>query len=320
MANENKTLPIAHVFGNFFHGFPKLLLTNILFAIPSAVFFGIFYLINTLTGMQSFFIQLVAVIPLFPFYAGVVSVTLYIAKGEQDVLVCKTFIANVRENFWRFLVHGVLFYVAAFFTYYSIALYSSMGAQNSVFYVLMVFCILIGILLMFFFFQVPAMTVCFDLPMKAIYRNGLLMCFGELKSNIIALFGLFLLMVLSTSFLVCCGGNPIAITIVTVILGLFVLPSTAAFIINSAIYKRMYVMITDSESQTREVDEQIRKKRSEYEQLRRKNTEEDLAEQLRKLEIDASADGDEYIYFNGKMMKRSVLLWMQQNAQESEEK
>ena len=115
MANENKTLPIAHVFGNFFHGFPKLLLTNILFAIPSAVFFGIFYLINTLTGMQSFFIQLVAVIPLFPFYAGVVSVTLYIAKGEQDVLVCKTFIANVRENFWRFLVHGVLFYVAAFF-------------------------------------------------------------------------------------------------------------------------------------------------------------------------------------------------------------
>ena len=52
MANENKTLPIARVFSNLFHGFPKLLLTNLLFAIPAAVFFAIFYAVNTLTGLN----------------------------------------------------------------------------------------------------------------------------------------------------------------------------------------------------------------------------------------------------------------------------
>ncbi len=320
MANENKTLPIARVFSNLFHGFPKLLLTNLLFAIPAAVFFAIFYAVNTLTGLNSFFVILFTVIPLFPFYAGVVSITLHLAKGETDVDVCRTFFANVKENFPRFLVHGVLFYIAAFFTYYSITLYFRMGAENGVFYVLMAFCILIGILLMFFFYHIPAMTVSFELPMKAIYRNGLLMSFGELKSNLIATFGLFLLFVVASSFLICCGGNPIAIAIVTAVLGLFILPSVMAFIINSAIYKRMYAMITDREAQSRKVDKRLSEKYTELENLRHKKAEEDTAEQLRKLEIDESADGDEYIYFNGKMIKRSVLLKMKHAAEESGEK
>ena len=234
--------------------------------------------------------------------------------------VCRTFFANVKENFPRFLVHGVLFYIAAFFTYYSITLYFRMGAENGVFYVLMAFCILIGILLMFFFYHIPAMTVSFELPMKAIYRNGLLMSFGELKSNLIATFGLFLLFVVASSFLICCGGNPIAIAIVTAVLGLFILPSVMAFIINSAIYKRMYAMITDREAQSRKVDKRLSEKYTELENLRHKKAEEDTAEQLRKLEIDESADGDEYIYFNGKMIKRSVLLKMKHAAEESGEK
>ena len=233
--------------------------------------------------------------------------------------VFRTFAANVRENFLRFLVHGVLFYIAAFFTYYSTTLYFRMGAENGMFYVLMAFCILIGVLLMFFFFHVPAMTVSFDLPMKAIYRNGLLMSFGELKSNLIATFGLFLMLVVASSFLICCGGNSIAIAVVTAVLGLFILPSVTAFIINSAIYKRMYIMITDRESQSRKVDKRLSEKYSELENLRRKKAEEDTAGQLRKLEIDESADGDEYIYFDGKMIKRSVLIKMKRAAEESGE-
>lgn len=319
MANENKTLPIARVFSNLFRGFPKLLLTNLLFAIPAAAFFAVFYAINTLTGLNSFFVILFTVIPLFPFYAGVVSVALHIAKGETDVDVCRTYFANVKENLPRFLVHGILFYIAAFFTYYSITLYYRMGAENAVFYVLMAFCILLGVMLMFFFFHVPLMTVSFELPMKAIYRNGFLMSFGELKSNLAATFGLFLMLVVASSFLICCGGNPVAIAIVTAVLALFILPSVTAFIIDSAIYKRMYVMITDREAQTRKVDKRLSEKYTELENLRRKKAEEDTADQLRKLEIDESADGDEYLYFNGKMIKRSVLIKMKHAADESGE-
>ena len=101
MANPNSTLPIARVFSNLFRGLPRLILTNILFALPTAVFFSIFYAINTLTGLHSVFILLLTVIPAFPFYAGVVKVSLHIAKGDEDVAVCSNFFAAVKENFLR---------------------------------------------------------------------------------------------------------------------------------------------------------------------------------------------------------------------------
>ena len=43
-----------------------------------------------------------------------------------------------------------------------------------------------------------------------------------------------------------------------------------------------------------------------------------IDENLLKLEIDESADGDEYIFYNGKMVKRSVLLKLKKEAEEKE--
>lgn len=320
MANESKSLPIAVVFSNLFRGLPRLLLTNLLFAIPTAAFYALFYAINQLTGLHLFYIQLLTIIPLFPFYAGVVKVTLHIAQGEEHVAVVTNFIAGVRDNFLRFLVHGVLLYIAIFFTYSSVTMYFRMGAQNPIFYALMVFSVIVGIILLFFFFQLCTMTVSFELPMKALYRNSFLMSFGELKSNIIALFGLFLLTVICSSLLMFCGGNPVALLIVTAVLVLLIVPAVAAFIINAAVYKRMFIMITDREAESKNVDQKLSDKRRELENLRKKRNPQEEADELRKLDIDGSADGDEYIYYKGKMMKRSVLLKMKQEAEESEMK
>lgn len=318
MANENATpsLPIARVFSRLFHGFPKLLFTNVLFAVPAAVFLGIFYAINTLTGWNIPFVLLLAIIPAAPFYAGVVKVALGIAMGEENIDVFRTFTAAVRENFGRFLIHGLLYFVAAFFSSSSIYMYFQFGKSNNAFYVLMTICILMAIVVMFIFFYIPLMTVTFDLPMGAIYKNSLLMSFGELKSNLIATFGLFLLMVICSSVLMCCGGNVIALIIATVVLGLLIVPSIAAFIINSAVYKRLFVMVTDKAAQGKVVDRKIEEKRRELEQ--RKKAVVPVDDEIKKLEIDESADGDEYIYYKGKMVKRSVLLRMKQETTEGE--
>ena len=318
MANPNSTLPIARVFSNLFRGLPRLILTNLLFAVPTAVLFSIFYAVNTITGLHTVFILLLTVIPAFPFYAGVVKVSLHIAKGDEDVAVFSNFVAAVRENFLRFLIHGVLFYVAAFFTYSSVTLYFEMGRENNIFYALMVFSVIIGILLMCFFFRVPTMTVAFDLPLGAIYKNCLLMAFAELKSNLTALFGLFLFFVICSMFLICCGGNAIAIAIVTALLVAVLIPAVAAFIINSAVWQRMYVMVTDSASQARSVDKKILEKRRELEEYKQKKARQSVSEELDKLELDKNADDDAYVYFNGKMMKTSVLRKMKQDAAESE--
>ncbi len=266
MANPNSTLPIARVFSNLFRGLPRLILTNILFALPAAVFYSIFY------------------------------ATLHIAKGDEDVAVCSNFFAAVKENFVRFLIHGVLFYIAAFFTWSSTTMYFEMGKENNIFFALMIISIVIGILLMCFFFRVPTMTVAFDLPMKAIYKNSLLMGFMEVKSNLAAIFGLFILFVICSMLLVCCGGNAIAIAIVTALLGAVLVPAVAAFIINAAVWQRMYIMVTDSASEARNVDKKILEKRRELEEYKKRKNRESVREELNKLELDDSADDDEYVY------------------------
>ena len=43
-------------------------------------------------------------------------------------------------------------------------------------------------------------------------------------------------------------------------------------------------------------------------------------DELKKLEIDENADMDEYVYFNGRMMKRSILLKLKNEALEEEDK
>ena len=43
-------------------------------------------------------------------------------------------------------------------------------------------------------------------------------------------------------------------------------------------------------------------------------------DELKKLEIDENADMDEYVYYNGRMMKRSTLLKLKKEALEEDDK
>ena len=107
--------------------------------------------------------------------------------------------------------------------------------------------------------------------------------------------------------------------VLSIFLALFIIPSVAAFIINSAVYKRMYVMIVDNSAQSRNVDKKMSEKRSELADRKNKNkpVTPDI-EELKKLEIDESADMEEYIYFNGRMMKRKTVLKLKQEALEND--
>ena len=319
MASRNTTFPLAKVFGNLFHGFPKLLLTNLIFAVPFAVFFAVFYSINTLTGINSTFINLLTIIPLFPFYSGVVQVSIHISQGTEDIDVFKNFVAAFKGNFLRFLVHGVVAYLAVFFSYWSISLYANLGKQSWIFFVLLAISIIIALFFMFMFFYIPSMTVTFDIPMKDIYKNSFLMSFGELKHNLIAVFGLFLLFAFCTSVILCCSASTIALLIATALLALLIVPSVAAFIINSAIYRRMYIMIADNASQSKNIDKKMSDKRSELADKKNKNKiPGESLDEFKKLEIDESADPDEFVYFNGRMIKRGALIKLKKEALEKE--
>lgn len=318
MASEKSSVAISlsNFFANLFHNLPKLLLTNLIFAVPFGVFFALFWAINTFSGINSMFILFLTAIPAFPFYAGVVQVTSHMARGEENINVFSNFVSGVRENFLRFLVHGVIFYFAIFFSYFSITMYYSLGKQSGIFYSLLVVSILIALFFLFMFFYVPPMTVTFDISMKNIYKNSALMTFGELKYNVFATLGLFFLALLCATVLMCCT-NTVALIVATIVIVFFFLPSLITFVINSSVYKPMYTMIVDKDKKNKSIDNKIENRRKG--QFFDDETEEVVIdENLLKLEIDESADGDEYIFYNGKMVKRSVLLKLKKEAEEKE--
>lgn len=318
MASEKSSVAISlsNFFANLFHNLPKLLLTNLIFAVPFGVFFALFWAINTFSGINSMFILFLTAIPAFPFYAGVVQVTSHMARGEENINVFSNFVSGVRENFLRFLVHGVIFYFAIFFSYFSITMYYSLGKQSGIFYSLLVVSILIALFFLFMFFYVPPMTVTFDISMKNIYKNSALMTFGELKYNVFATLGLFFLALLCATVLMCCT-NTVALIVATIVIVFFFLPSLITFVINSSVYKPMYTMIVDKDKKNKSLDNKIENRRKG--QFFDDETEEVVIdENLLKLEIDESADGDEYIFYNGKMVKRSVLLKLKKEAEEKE--
>lgn len=312
MSNEKSPVALTTFITSLFHNFPKLLLTNLLFAVPSAVFFGLFWFVNTATGLNSNFILFLTAIPLFPFYAGVVQVTSHMVRGEKNVDVVHNFISGVKENFLRFLVHGAVFYAAMFFSYYSITMYASFGRFNGMFYILLAISIIVSIFFLFSFYYIPPMTVTFDISMKNIYKNSALMTFGEFKHNIIATFGLFVLFLIDATILLCCYV-PIAVIIATIILALFLVPSIMSFIINSAIYKPMYKTIVGGDEKSKEIDKKIENRKNGIFDDNEETSQKNIAEGFSNIEVDENADGDEYIYYNGKMIKRSVLLKIKNN-------
>ena len=110
-----------------------------------------------------------------------------------------------------------------------------------------------------------------------------------------------------------------AVVIVTIVLAALFIPAISAFIIHSAVYQRMYEMITDKSMQTQAVNA-VNAKMIETKNKRNPvEVKEDFMQSIKDFEVDESLSDDEYIYFNGKMMKKSVIMKLKREAERSGE-
>lgn len=312
-SSSKDTLPIAAFFSNLLHNLPRLMLTNLLFAVPLGAFGALFRLLSRLTPADSLLrivVQLLAVIPLFPFYAGVVKVTAKMAAGEEKVPVAGCFFGAVRDNLLPFLLHGTVYYVVTVFSFVSLSTYIGLIGQNLLFTAPLVMTGLIILLFVFLFFYLPAMTVTYDIPLKYLYKNSLLMSYGELKNNFTALVGLFFLTVLATTCLMACYGSPVAVVIVTVILAAVFVPALAAFIIHSAVFEKMCRMIDAKGAQTAPQADRADRQQGSEEQDR-----EAFRRAVQAFELDETLPDDAYVYFNGKMVRAGTVRKLKQEAE-----
>ena len=304
MAGKKAKFALTDFFNNLFNNFGKIVFTNLLFAVPLAVLVTAFYFLDSALKLNGYFILMLSIIPLSPFFAGVTLVTSRLARGKENVDVFKTFIEGIKNNWKRFLIHGVITYFAVIFSYFSIRLYSALISQpnaDSFFLVMLYVCLIISIIIavafLFIFFYVPSMTVTFDLSLKNIYKNSALMSFGELKHNIIATFGLFVIVLFCATILIFVGNTD----------------SSIALIITTAI------LMTEKEKRSKKIDKKMDNRRK-GQFIDEEDEENNIAEEFLDLDVEENKDGDEYIFYNGKMVKRSVIIKMKKEREKAEGK
>lgn len=311
MASERKKFTFENLVSIYFKKLHKIIFTNILFAVPTGVVALLLHLLGkNLNSVLDIIITMFAIPICYPLYAGVTLVTRNLGRGE-DVDVFDTFLRGVVDNYKNFLAYSVLLYFVSTIGIFSFSFYSGMArALGGSLYVILVAMILITIWLLFMYFYIPLMTVTFDLSIKNVFKNSALMAIGELRVNFVSLFSLAILTAICATPLLFGIGNAVAVVIITAVMLVLVYPASFSLVSNFFIQENMMMMITGKADQIHD----------------RKSTEEKLA-QLRNETKDDFSDvdvekvkksRDDYIFHNGKMIKREVLLQLI-DEKESEE-
>lgn len=314
MGNERKKLRFEILIDRYFSNFLRILLTNVLFAIPSAVFFALFYWLSKVIfdGVAVPFV-LLGIIPVYPFYAGVVKVVRDLARGDSGVSVCSSFFAAIRDNLWIFLLHGVVICAASIISYVSIAFYISLIGTSWVFVAVLIFTILISLFLLHAFYYLPLMTITYDLKLRYLYKNSFLMAIGEMKNNIFATFTILVVLAIFLTVTVLSRSVTVLVIILGALWFLFV-PATVTFSYVFFVYDGMVEMIR-SKDNTRPADDAPADTATPAEKLRASIEEDDFSD----IDITQLKDTDDFIFHNGRMVKQSTLLRMVRARQQREE-
>lgn len=312
---QQKTFGFMVFFENMFKNIHKLIFTNVIFFAPLVLWLAIFYFIGEITGLRQMLLLTCAVITSFPFYSGVIAVTRDIAVAKEDINVFKTFLKAVKENGWRFLIYGVLFYLAFWMSFFSISFYLGLAQNGSgIFYGVLIICIIIVVLALFAFYYIPVMSVTYDLTFRHTIKNSFLMAVGEFKTNILTTLGLVCFAAILFSVSIFCS-SALALKIFLTVVLLLLFPSVPALIINFGVYKKMNEVITASAEKVAKIDKKIDEKMQE----RKKEVEVDY-DDFSDINIEDLSDSDDYIFHNGKMIKKSVLLRKIKEREENNEK
>lgn len=317
MTNERKRMRFEVLLERYFSNFHRIVLTNLLFAIPSAVVFGALYALNNALfhGAISLPLMLTSIILLFPFYSGVVVVSRNIARGDGKVAVVKTFLTAIKDNFLHFLVHGIVIYIIVTFSVLAVSVYVGFLSAGWFFYVLLFFSIIIALLLLYTIFYIPVMSVTYDLPLRYIYKNSLLMSFGEFKNNIFATIAVgvvFGICFTSVAFI----RSATLLAIMVSLLWALLIPATVTFMIIFFIYDGMTNIMRNKEDISGQLSEKIEKGLKEQAEKEAAQAAQPVQDDFSDIDISTLRDTDDYIFHNGKMVKQSTLLKMIREQQE----
>ncbi len=317
---ERKKMGFELLISNLKDNFSKLVFVNLIFAIPFLGAIAVSWCIYRFV-IPGFILALpFALVLASPFYAGVVFHAREISQNKKPQNIFKNYLRAVKENGLRFLLFGALLYIAILGCYFGVQVYLSLAASvGGVFYVSLFFLLLISLFFLFFFYAVPLMSVSFDLKLKDVLKNSALMTFGEIKNNFFATFGIiFYLAIALFPFLVIpylVSVVPVSIVklclVIYIVISLGILiPAPCTMIISHYLYPNMKAVISG---------DGVPNHKSTSQNSVKKPSQEEITPTPVDIEELSKGDGDDYIFYQGKMIRRKVLLEMLKEKENNNE-
>ncbi|MDR0914568.1 MAG: hypothetical protein LBM65_05345 [Oscillospiraceae bacterium] len=284
----------------YFKSFPKLLAVNVIFSIPFALFAALLLLARAFSDIHPA-IMFMMLLFSYPFYGCITLVTREIvSKQTSQINILHVFMKSLKENYLKFVIQGGLLCLVATASFFSALLYLQMAATNPLFYALLVVSILISLYFMFVFFYLPVMTVSFDVKAKHLYKNSALMALFEVKNNVKAFLCILVLVLIFATILINVTNYYLFLGLLLVFMVL-ILPSSMSFFANWCILDKMVALMTKDEKPSAAKEAAVADNGPEEE-----NT--DIKQTLQAKGVSLEGDPDEFIFYGGKMIKRSVLI------------
>ena len=300
--DEPKKPPLLRFFQLYFRKFTNLIQLNLLFAVPVIVVAALIYLISQFTAQP--LILGIPLILLSPFYAGLTFVTRNYAR-EEHAFIFSDFKDTVISNWKLFLVNGVICYL--FLSLISVCLnfYYSISSKGVLFMIPFGISVMILFLFLFAQYYIPLMIVTFDLKLKQLYKNGLIFAIVGLWRNLLltailaALFFInYLLFYLFPALMILIDG---------ILLLLFAF-SFVSYLVNFTVYPLIEKMMIKPyyEKQNAAQDGDSEDEQNDDSDGPEQSTADD-AEGEKDEKPSAPPEESEYVFYNGKLVKRSSL-------------
>lgn len=281
--------------------FKTLVLTNLLLDIPLVIIAGIIALISYfLGGIYAFIVMLV--IPLLaPFSAGVFYIVRNIAKGEK-IKIAEQFKRGIKDNAFQFFLQGLIHYFVFSGFYVAFEFYRN-DLSNPLIISALVASIIVALIYIFMTFNMGMMTVTVKLRSIDIFKNSLLLSFMAIIQNGKTLLALLFIFALIFSIVFLISDMIIAVCVLAALM-LFILPTLIFLIIGYNSYPAIKDFVIDSKVEKKSQEEK----------------KEVILPQLTAEELEGYAEGDpnEYVYVDGKMVKRATVLKMLEKIKQTD--
>lgn len=296
MSQGKRKYSLSDFLSGYFGNFGKLLIVNLLFCIPLALFSGILFAVFYMTGVINILVLLSLILLLSPFFTGLAYVCKKVTE-RKEIAPWKDFKKGVTENLKFSLVNGAVVYVVTSGLYVTFA-YFREHLDNPMVLIYLIFSALVTVVFVCAELSVTTMAVSVDLKGSALLKNSVMLILPGFRQHIKTLLTyLFISSLLFSTAAV--TGNTITVLIVMGILTLLLLPALLTHIMVYNSYQTIEKIV-------------ISPYMEEHQKQRQRHEQEQKEQQITIEELEALSKGnpDEYVSLAGRMVKRSTVRKM----------